>query len=117
MSAVIGLPYRPWLALVREIVLERTEALSRVEYRDLDIEMTDLKADGSFSVRVIGQAPDGREMRADEAERPFLRSDDVDLLIGKVERRRASQEELLNLGIGLVVCACRGRSASCSLPA
>ena len=33
-------------------------------YRDLKIEMTDLKADGTFKVRIIDEAPNGRTMRS-----------------------------------------------------
>jgi CHAT domain len=74
----------------------KMEATPKLRYRDLTVEMTDLRED-TFSVRVIGETPDGREMRADEVERPRFESD-LNQLIGKLARRRTTQQELILLG-------------------
>lgn len=67
-------------------------------YRDFDIEMTDLKDDGTFKVRVIGNTPGGEGMRADEAETLKYTPDEYARLLGKLERRKGSQDELIQLG-------------------
>jgi CHAT domain len=67
-------------------------------YCDLNIEMTDLKDDGAFKVRVIGEAPNGRTMRGDQVETSAYKSDDFRRLLGKLNNRSATQDELKQLG-------------------
>ncbi|WP_406699463.1 CHAT domain-containing protein [Singulisphaera sp. Ch08] len=76
-------------------------------YRNMDLEMTDLGADGAFRVRVVGQSPGG-EMRADEAERPVFRAGDFEVL-KKLERRRITRDELITVGERLAGLLLSGR--------
>jgi hypothetical protein len=72
-------------------------AAKALTYRDFNIELTDLQADGSFSVRVLGQTPGG-EMRAADAERATYRQEAFSRHLGKLQRRKASRAELVELG-------------------
>jgi len=78
-------------------------------YQDLNIEIVDLQPDGRFRVRILGKAPNGREMRMDEGESPFYKPEELRPLIAKMDRRRASQAELTALGEKLASLLLPGR--------
>jgi hypothetical protein len=80
-----------------------------LQYEDLTLELTGLGADGAFAVRALGDTPAGLEMRADQAERPVFKAEDFRLLVGKLERRQADEEQLLRLGETLAGLALPGR--------
>jgi hypothetical protein len=80
-------------------------------YRDFTIEMTDLTDDGIFRARVIGQTPAG-EMLSSETEMPRYNPDEFKLLLGKLERRKAIQQELIELGEKLADLLLPGRIRS-----
>ena len=77
-------------------------------YRDFNIEMSDLKDDGTYQVRVIGQTPGG-EMSADQAETPTYKDQSLSGLLTKLDRRRITKEELISLGEGLADLLLPGR--------
>jgi len=66
-------------------------------YRDINIELASLQDDGSFTVRVLGQTPGG-EMRASEAETATYRKEALAAHLAKLERRRVSRAELVEMG-------------------
>lgn len=66
-------------------------------YRDFNIEMTDLKEDGTFKVRVIGQTPGG-EMSAAQAESATYQEASLSPLLARLDRRRITKDELISLG-------------------
>lgn len=78
-------------------------------YQDLNIEIVDLQPDGRFRVRILGKAPNGREMRTDEGESPIYKPEELKPLIAKLDRRRASQTELTALGEKLASLLLPGR--------
>lgn len=77
-------------------------------FRDFNIEMTDLKEDGSFKVRVIGQTPGG-EMSAAQAETANYDKQAFSTLLAKLDRRRIVKEEMINLGEKLANLLLPGR--------
>lgn len=77
-------------------------------YVDFNVEMTDLQADGAFTVRVLGQTPGG-EMRADEAERATYDADALKMLLRKLEARRLKESEMIELGEALAGMMLPGR--------
>lgn len=77
-------------------------------YENFDLEMTDLKEDGTFTVRVLGQTPGG-EMRADEAETATYDADKLKLPLRKLEARRLKEAEAIELGEALAVMMFPGR--------
>ena len=77
-------------------------------YRDFNIEMSDLKDDGTYQVRVIGQTPGG-EMSADQAETPTYKDQSLSGLLTKLDRRRITKDELISLGEGLADLLLPGR--------
>ncbi len=77
-------------------------------YRDFDVEMADLRPGGRFRVRVLGPTPGG-EMPASAAETPTYRADDFTRLLGKLERRKATKDELIELGEKLAALLLPGR--------
>ena len=77
-------------------------------YRDFNIEMTDLKQDGTFKVRVIGQTPGG-EMSASQAENPIYNEQLFSNLLTKLDRRRITKDELISLGAQLADLLLPGR--------
>ncbi|RME49692.1 MAG: CHAT domain-containing protein [Chloroflexi bacterium] len=77
-------------------------------YRDFNIEITEFQDDGAFKVRVIGQTPGG-EMRAADAETVTYIPGDFSRLLGKLERRKATQDELFELGKKLAGLLLPGR--------
>ena len=50
-------------------------------YHDFVLELTNLQADGVFKVRVSGETPSGRTMRADEAGTSSYKPEDVKRLL------------------------------------
>jgi CHAT domain len=77
-------------------------------YRDFNLEMSDLKDDGMFTVRVLGRAPGG-EMRADEAEHPTYKPDEFKTLQARLERSRINLDLLKDLGAKLAALLLPGR--------
>jgi len=77
-------------------------------YRDFNIEMTGLQDDGTFTVRVLGQTPGG-EMRAADAERAVYQGGSLSRHLGKLQRRKASRTELVELGQKLADLLLPGR--------
>ena len=77
-------------------------------YRDFNIEMTELKDDGTFKVRVIGQTPGG-EMSAAQAETPVYKQQSLSNLLTKLDRRRITKDELITLGEQLADLLLPGR--------
>jgi CHAT domain-containing protein len=67
-------------------------------YHDFVLELTDLQADGTFKVRVSGETPSGRTMRADEAGTSSYKPEDVKRLLGKLANRSILKPELVQLG-------------------
>ncbi len=78
-------------------------------YRDFNLEMTDWKDDGTFRVRVVGETPNGRTMRADQAETVVYRQEDFKRPLGKLSNRSATQDELMQLGAKLADLMLPGR--------
>jgi hypothetical protein len=72
-------------------------ATKPLTYRDFNIEMTDLQADGAVRVRVVGAVPGG-EMPPAGAESATFRAEEFTRLLGKLERRKLTKEELFDLG-------------------
>jgi hypothetical protein len=77
-------------------------------YRDFNIEMTDLKEDGTYQVRVIGQTPGG-EMSAAQAETATYNNQSLSGLLTKLDRRRITKDELISLGEQLADLLLPGR--------
>jgi len=77
-------------------------------YRDFNIEMTDLKEDGTYQVRVIGQTPGG-EMSAARAETATYNNQSLSGLLTKLDRRRIIKDELISLGEQLADLMLPGR--------
>lgn len=77
-------------------------------YRDFNIEMTDLKEDGTYQVRVIGQTPGG-EMSAAQAETATYNNQSLSGLLTKLDRRRIIKDELISLGEQLADLMLPGR--------
>lgn len=72
-------------------------AATPLTYRDFNIELTGLQDDGVFTVRVLGQTPGG-EMPAADAERATYHREAFSRTLGKLQRRRTSRAELVQLG-------------------
>lgn len=87
---------------------EDTMGAKPLIYRDFNIEMTDLQDDGTFKVRVIGQTPGG-EMRAVDTETAVYTPKEFQRLSGKLERRKATETELIELGEKLADLLLPGR--------
>lgn len=83
--------------------------LTKLIYRDLELELTGPTGPGSHRVRVLGRAPDGSEMRADQAEVAAFATEDFLPLVDKLQRRRASTDELMTLGEHLAGLLLPGR--------
>jgi CHAT domain-containing protein len=79
-------------------------------YRDLTLEFTDWKEDGSYKVRVIGAAPDGQTMRADQAETARYRVEEFRRPLAKLMNRTATKSELMDLGSALADLMLPGRA-------
>jgi len=77
-------------------------------YRDFNIEMTDVKEDGTYQVRVIGQTPGG-EMSAAQAETATYNNQSLSGLLTKLDRRRITKDELISLGEQLADLLLPGR--------
>jgi hypothetical protein len=81
----------------------------QLAYQDLTLELTGWHDDGSYQVRVIGAAPDGQTMRADQAEPAQYRADELRRPLAKLLNRSASKAELMDIGAALADLLLPGR--------
>lgn len=77
-------------------------------YEEFNLEMTDLQEDGTFSVRVLGQTPGG-EMRAGEVETATYDAAAFKTQLRKLEARRLTESEMIELGEGIAAMMLPGR--------